>query len=408
MTKYKKSTLKSIVVASLLALGVQQSAQAQISDNVVKIGVLTDMSGPYSDFSGKGSITATQMAISDFESKYHPKFKIDMVTADHQDKADITSNKAREWFDREHVDMITDLVSSIAGLSAMKVAKEKNKIVIITGAGSSKITNEGCNDVTVHYVYDTYATGQGTAKAVVKQGGKTWFFLTADYVFGHSLENDATKAIKAAGGQVLGSVSHPFPSRDLSSYLLKAQASGAQIVGLANAGDDTINSIKQAAEFGITPKQHLAALLIFISDVNSVGLKQTQGMYLTTGFYWDRTPESRAFSKRYFEKMHKMPSMNQAGVYSAVMHYLEAVQATGSDDTKTVMTQMKKTPINDFYAQNGHIREDGRMVYDMYLAQVKKPSESKYPWDYYNILATIPAAEAFQPLSQSTCPLVKK
>ena len=288
------------------------------------------------------------------------------------------------------------------------LAKEKDRIVIMNGPASTPITNEQCNDVSVHYTYDTYAVANGTAKAVTTGGGKTWFFLTADYAFGQALEKDATAVVVANGGKVLGSVRHPFPGSDFSSFLLKAQASGAQVIGLANAGADTTNAIKQAAEFGITPKQSLAGLLMFITDIHALGLKSTQGMYLTEGFYWDRNDETRAWSKRFFEKQKKMPTMVQAGQYSSIYHYLKAVKATGTDDTTKVMAMMKKTPINDFFAKNGQIREDGRMVHDMYLMQVKKPADSKYPWDYYTIKATIPAAEAFQPLSQSRCPLIKK
>jgi branched-chain amino acid transport system substrate-binding protein len=277
----------------------------------------------------------------------------------------------------------------------------------VSGAASTRITNEDCNDVTVHWTYDTYALAHGTAKSVVRQGGKTWFFMTADYAFGHSLEKDSSDVVVANGGSVLGSVRYPFPGTDFSSFLLKAQASGAQVIGLANAGTDTTNSIKQAAEFGITPKQSLAGLLVLIADVNSLGLKTAQGMYLTEAFYWDLNDETRAWSKRFFEKHKRMPTMVQAGNYSSVMHYLKAVKAVDSDDAQKVMAQMKKTPVNDFFAKNGHIRDDGRMVHDMYLFQVKKPSESKELWDYYNLRATIPAAEAFQPLSASRCPLIK-
>ena len=384
------------------------SAQAQISDNVVKIGVLTDMSGTYSDLSGAGAVLATQMAVEDFIAKEKPNFKIEIVSADHQNKADIASNKAREWFEREGVDTATELVTTSVALGVMKVAKEKNKIALMSGPASTLVTNEQCNDVTVHYTYDTYALANGTAKAVTQQGGKSWFFLTADYAFGHSLEKDSAAVVTANGGNVLGSVRHPFPGSDFSSFLLKAQASGAQVIGLANAGADTTNAIKQAAEFGITPKQSLAGLLMFITDVHALGLKNTQGMYLTTGFYWDRDDETRAWSKRYFEKQKKMPSMVQAGQYSSVYHYLKAIKAAGTDDTAKVMEQMKKTPINDFFAKNGKIREDGRMVHDMYLVQVKKPAESTTPWDYYHIKAVIPAEEAYQPLKDSRCPLVKK
>ncbi len=404
MTHKKLLTVACATAFVTLSAGVQ----AQYSGNVVKIGVLTDLSGTYSDLAGSGAVVATQMAIDDFIAKEKPAFKIEMVSSDHQNKADIAANKAREWFEREGVDTATELVTTSTALAVMKIAKEKDRIALINGAASTPITNEQCNDVSVHYTYDTYALSNGTAKAVTQQGGKTWFFLTADYAFGHALEKDATAVITANGGKVLGSVAHPFPGSDFSSFLLQAQASGAQVIGLANAGADTTNAIKQAAEFGITPKQSLAGLLMFITDIHSLGLKPTQGMYLTTGFYWDRNDETRAWSKRFFDKQKRMPTMVQAGQYSSIYHYLQAVKAAGTDDTGKVMAAMKKTPINDFFAKNGVIRADGRMVHDMYLVQVKKPADSKYPWDYYTIRQTIPADQAFQPLSQSRCPLVKK
>jgi branched-chain amino acid transport system substrate-binding protein len=394
--------------AAGLALLFAGAAHAQIADGVVKIGVLTDMSGTYSDLSGPGAVTAVQMAIDDFVAKEKPSFKVEMVYADHQNKGDIAANKAREWFERDGVDVVTELVTTSTALAVQKIGKEKNKIVLVSGAASTRITNEDCNDVTVHWTYDTYSLANGTAKAVVQHGGKTWFFLTADYAFGHSLEKDASDVVTVMGGTVVGSVRHPFPGTDFSSFLLKAQASGAQVIGLANAGTDTTNSIKQAAEFGITPKQSLAGLLVFITDVHSLGLKATQGMYLTEGFYWDLNDETRAWSRRFFEKHKRMPTMVQAGDYSMVMHYLKAVKAVNSDDTQKVMAQMKKTKVNDFFAKNGYIRDDGRMVHDMYLFQVKKPSESTAPWDYYKVIATIPGDEAFQPLSASRCPLIKK
>ncbi len=408
-TKTNRFQIRPIAAIAAMALAMAcGAAHAEISDNVVRIGVLTDMSGAYSDLAGPGAVTAANMAVEDFIAKQKPSFKVELVSADHQNKGDIASNKAREWFDRGQVDVVTELVTSSTALAVMKVAKEKNRIALITGAGSSRITNEDCNDVSVHWAYDTYATGNGTGKAVVKQGGKTWYFLTADYAFGQSLEKDTTAVIVANGGKVLGSVRHPFPSTDLSSYLLKAQASGAEVIGLANAGADTINSVKQASEFGITPKQTLAGLLMFITDINSLGLKATQGMYLTEAFYWDMNPETRAWSKRFYERQKKMPTMVQAGLYSAITHYLEAVKAINSDDTQKVMAQMKKVPVNDFFAKNGKIRNDGLMEHDMFLMQVKKPADSHYPWDYYNVRATIPGAEAFEPLSQSRCPLIKK
>ncbi len=401
----KKLTTLACAAAFAMLSG---AASAQISGNTVKIGVLTDMSGTYSDLAGAGAVLATQMAIEDFIAEAKPAFKVEMVSADHQNKADIASNKAREWFEREGVDTATELVTTSTALAVMKIAKEMNRVALMSGPASTPITNEQCNDVTVHYTYDTYALANGTAKAVTQQGGNTWFFLTADYAFGQALEKDSSAVVTANGGKVLGSVRHPFPASDFSSFLLQAQASGAKIIGLANAGADTTNAIKQAAEFGVTPKQSLAGLLMFISDVHSLGLQATQGMYLTTGFYWDLDDQTRAWSKRFFDKQKRMPTMVQAGQYSSVLHYLRAVQATGSDEAGKVMAQMKATPIKDFFGKNGRIREDGRMVHDMYLAQVKSPAESKYPWDYYHIRQTIPAEEAFQPLAQSRCPLVKK
>lgn len=384
------------------------AAPGKISDGVVKLGVLTDLSGLYSDLAGSGAVIATQLAIDDFKAQAKPDFKVEMISADHQNKGDISANKAREWFDTAQVDVIVDLVTTSTALAVMKVANEKKRVTLVSGAASTPITNEECNDTNVHWTYDTYSLANGTGRAVVKQGGDSWYFLTADYKFGHSLESDTSKVVKESGGKVLGSVRHPFPGTDFSSFLLQAQSSGAKVIGLANAGTDTTNSIKQAAEFGITPKQTLAGLLVFISDVHAIGLKATQGMYLTTGFYWDRTDDARAWSKRFFEKHKRMPTMVHAGDYSAVMHYLKAVQAAGTDDAAAVMKQMKAMPVKDFFAENGKIREDGRMVHDMYLAQVKKPEESKYDWDYYHIRQVIPGDQAFLPLSESKCPLVKK
>lgn len=405
----KRKLLSALICAALmLPFGATAGAATKVSDGVVKIGVLTDMSGTYSDLAGPGSLIAVQMAVADFIAKEKPDFKIEVISADHQNKGDIAAIKAREWIDTEKVDVIVDLVTTSTALAVMKVGKEKNRITLVSGAASTPITNEQCTDVNVHWTYDTYALAVGTGKAVVKQGGKTWFFLTADYAFGKSLEKNTSEVVVKEGGKVLGRVLHPFPAQDFSSFLLQAQSSGAQVIGLANAGNDTINAIKQASEFGITPKQSLAGLLMFITDVHSLGLKTTQGMYLTTGFYWDRNDETRAWAKRFYEKKSRQPTMVQAGDYSAVTHYLEAIKASGTDDTQAVMAKMKATPINDFFAKNGKIRDDGRMVHDMYLAQVKKPEESKYAWDYYNIRQVIPADQAFMPLSESVCPLVKK
>ena len=406
-----KLKLMQAALAAALALpaglAISQGAP-KISGNTVKIGVLTDLSGVYSDLGGQGSITATQMAVEDWVAKNKPGYKVEVVYADHQNKADIGSNKAREWYDTAGVDMITDVLNSAVALAVSKVTAEKNKILIDTGAASTRLTNEDCTANTVHYVYDTYALAIGPGKAVTKAGGDSWFFLTADYAFGASLEKDTSDAVKAAGGKVLGSVKHPLNASDFSSFLLQAQASKAKVVGLANAGGDTINSIKAANEFGLTKNQTLVGLLTTIADVHSLGLPTTQGMMFTEAFYWNLNEETRAWSRRYFGKTKKMPTMIQAGTYSAVTTYLDAVKASGTDDTATVMKQLKSMTVNDFFAKNGKIREDGRFLHDYYLVQVKKPGESKEPWDYYNVKATIPANEAAQPMSASRCPLVKK
>jgi len=406
---FKRRLFSTLISGALLPMfvGVASAQQGKVSDGVVKIGVLTDMSGLYSDLGGKGSAIAAQMAVDDFGGKVLGA-PIQVISADHQNKADLGASKAREWYEAEKVDMITDLLNSGVGIAAAKVAEQQKKIAINVGAASTRLTNEDCTPYTVHYAYDTYALANGTGKAIVKQGGDSWFFLTADYAFGHSLEKDTADVVKANGGKVLGQVRHPLNASDFSSFLLQAQSSKAKIVGLANAGGDTINSIKAANEFGLTKNQSLAGLLVFITDVHSLGLQTAQGMLLTEGFYWDLNDETRKFGKRFFDKAKKMPSMIHAGVYSATLSYLKAVQAAGTDDADAVMAKLKSTPINDVFAKNGKIRVDGRMVHDMYLLQVKKPSESKYPWDYYTLKATIPADEAFQPLEKSTCRLVKK
>ncbi len=407
-----KRKLISALVAGAFALAPaamaqQKSAAGKISDGVVKIGVLTDMSGLYSDLGGQGSVVAAQMAIEDF-GKTVLGAKIELVSADHQNNAETGANRVREWFDRQQVDMVTDALNSAVGIATSKVANEKKKLILNVGAASTRLTNEDCNPYTIHYAYDTYALANGTGKAIVKQGGDTWFFLTADYAFGHSLESDTSNVVKANGGKILGSVRHPLNAADFSSFLLQAQSSKAKIIGLANAGGDTINSIKAANEFGITKNQSLAGLLVFITDVHSLGLNTAQGMLLTDGFYWDMDDKTRAFSKRFFEKMKKEPSMVHAGVYSATMNYLKAVKLAGTDDAAAVVAAMKKMDPSDFFLRHGKLRDDNRMIHDMYLMQVKKPSESKYPWDYYTLKATIPAAEAFQPMAASRCPMVKK
>ncbi len=403
----KKLFLSAFGTGLALVVAVSLASAAGLTDGVLKVGVMTDMSGAYSDLSGPGSALAAQMAIEDYGGKVLGK-KIEFVSADHQNKADIAANKAREWFDSNQVDVIADLSTSSTALAVMEIANQKNKVTLISTGGSTKITNDNCIATNVHWTYDTYALAVGTGKAVVANGGDTWFFITADYAFGHSLEGDTANVVTASGGKVLGKVRAPFPNTDFSSFLLQAQASGAKIIGLANAGADTINAIKQAKEFGITENQTLAGLLIFITDINSLGLETAQGMMLTTGFYWDRDDETRAWSKR-FEARHKsMPTMSQAGVYSSLMHYFKAVDKAGTDEALAVMAAMKSLPINDMFAKNGYIRDDGRMVHDMYLVQVKKPSESKGPWDYYKVLRTIPGDEAYISPENSTCKLLKK
>ena len=334
--------------------------------------------------------------------------KIEIVSADHQNKADVAAQKAREWIDRDGVDMITEALNSAVALATAKVVAEKKKVLIDTGAASTRLTHEDCTRYTIHHTYDTYSLAHGTGSAVVKRGGDSWFFLTADYAFGHSLEQDTANVVRASGGKVLGAVRHPLSAADFSSFLLQAQSSGAKIVGLANAGGDTINSIKAANEFGLTKKQQLAGLLVFISDIHSLGLRATQGMYVTEGWYWDLNEETRAWSKRFQERAKKMPTMLHAGTYSATLMYLNAVKATGTDNADAVMAWLRANPQSDMFGKNMTLREDGRLVHDMYLFQVKTPAESKGEWDYYNLRQVIPAAEAFQPLSESRCPLVKK
>ncbi|MES3012503.1 MAG: ABC transporter substrate-binding protein [Pseudomonadota bacterium] len=396
------SLLLTVALAATSAL-----SQDKISGGVVKIGVMNDLTGPYSDLAGNKSVDAAKMAVEDFGGKVLGK-PIQVVAADHQNKADVASARAREWFERDNVDVIVDLVNSSTALAVSKIARDANKLVLVSGGGTTRLTNEDCNPNTIHWTYDTYSLANGTARAMVKQGLDSWYFITADYAFGQSLEKDATTVIKEGGGKVLGSVRHPLGSTDLSSYLLQAQASGAKVIGMANAGPDMNNTVKQATEFGVVPKQSLAALLIFVDEVHAMGLKVTQGMYLTTGFYWDTNAETRAWSKRFFERNKRMPNMVHAGVYSSVMHYLKAIQAAGTDDTAAVTAKMRELPVNDFFAKNGRVRADGRMLHDMFLMQVKKPAESRYPWDYYTVRQVIPADQAFLPADKSVCPLLKK
>ena len=399
----------SCAVALLLVAGCKDAGKSdgKITDDVVRVGVLTDMSGLYSDIGGQGSVVAANMAAEDFGGTVLEK-KIDVVSVDHQNKADVAAQKVREWIDRGGVDMITDALNSAVALATSKVVAEKKKILMDTGAASTRLTNEDCTPYTIHHTYDTYALANGTGRAVVKQGGDTWFFLTADYAFGHSLEQDTMNVVKETGGKVLGAVRHPLSASDFSSFLLQAKASKAKIIGLANAGGDTINSIKAANEFGLTKTQNLAGLLVFVSDIHSLGLQATQGMYVTEAWYWDLNDQTRAWSKRFFEKTQKMPTMIHAGVYSATTIYLNAVKATGTDDADAVMAWMRANRHSDMFGSDMRLREDGRLVHDMYLFQVKKPSESKGPWDYYHVREKISAEQAFQPISLSRCPLINR
>jgi len=397
---------KWMMVSALALMGV--GAQAQISDNVVKIGVLTDLSGAYSDLAGKGSVVAAEMAVADFGGKVKGA-KVEVVSADHQNKPDIGSAIANRWIDTEQVDAIVDVPTSSVALAIQEITRTKNRVHLNSTAGSSALTGEKCSPTMVHWTYDTYAQAHGTGTALTKQGGDSWFFITADYAFGHALQDDTAAAVKDAGGKVLGSVNAPFPNTDFSSFLLQAQASGAKVIGLANAGADTINAIKQAHEFGLDKSgQKLTGLLTFVSDIHSLGLETAQGLVITDGWYWDLNDETRAWAKRWSEKMGggRMPTSVQAGVYSAVSNYLKAIDKAGTDEAKKVVDTLKTMTVNDMFAKNGHVRADGRMVHDMYLVEIKKPSESKYPWDYYKILRTIPGDEAFRPLDKGNCPLV--
>lgn len=382
-------------------------APARISDDVVKLGLIMDMSGPFADITGPGSVAAARMAVEDFGGKVLGR-PIQVLSADHQNKADIAAAKAREWFASDRLDAIVDVTASAPALAVLDVAKLNDRIVMLSGPGALRITNEACGPNVVHYAYDTYALSHGTGAASLRQGYDTWFFITADYAFGHELERDTREVVTINGGKVLGSARVPLNTADFSSFLLQARASRAKAIGLANSGADTINAIKQAVEFGL-PRggQRLVGLLVYINDVHGLGLQAAQGMLLTEGFYWDMNDETRAWSRRYFERTGKMPNMSQAGVYSSVTHYLRAVEATGTDETAAVMRAMKATPINDFFARNGRIREDGRMVHDMYLFEVKQPSESSGAWDLYKLVRTIPGDEAFQPIEKSRCPLLR-
>jgi branched-chain amino acid transport system substrate-binding protein len=392
----------SAFVASLLGAS---AACAQISDDVVRIGVLNDQSGLYADLGGPGSVAAARMAVEDAGGKVLGK-PIDVVFADHQNKSDIGAAIARQWFDVDKVDMAIGFDNSAVALAVEQLATDRNRIAIAGAVGSTAFTGKNCTPNEASWIYDSYALTTSLAKSTVAEGRDSWFFVTVDYTFGHSLEADATAAVKAAGGKVLGSVRHPLNTSDFSSYLLQAQASGAKVVAFANGGGDMVNAVKQANEFGLTKNQSIVSLLVFISDVHSMELQAAQGLKFVTAFYWDRDEDTRAWSKRFFEKQGRMPTMVQASTYSAVSHYIKAIAAAGTDEAKAVMAKMREIPVNDFYVKNGHLREDGRLVHDMYFAQVKTPAESTKPWDYYKILGTIPGDQAFRPLAEAGCPLV--
>jgi branched-chain amino acid transport system substrate-binding protein len=406
---YRMITIYAVAVLAVTipSRGWTQSVPA-ISDDVVRIGLLLDMSGPYADITGKGSETAARMAVEDFGGKVLGN-PIEVIAADQLNKPDVAAEKAREWFDASKVDALMDVVGSSSALAVQEIARARHKVVMLNAPASTQLINEACAPNSVLYTYTTYAIAHTVGQAAVKQGGNSWFFITADYAFGVGLERDTSAVVKAAGGKVLGSIRHPLNTNDFSSFLLQAQASGAKVIGLANAGTDMINTVKQAAEFGIDKGgQNLAGLVVLITDVHSLGLAVAKGMVLSESFYWDLDENTRAWSKRFFERIGRMPTMLQAGVYSSTLHYLKAIQVAGKDEGDAVSKAMRSMPVNDFFAHNGRIREDGLMVHDMYLFQVKSPTESKEPWDYYKLLATIPGDQAFPPLAASQCPLVKK
>jgi branched-chain amino acid transport system substrate-binding protein len=400
--------IKIVTLAAGVALACASPSFAQVSDDAVIIGVTNDQAGIYSAAGGMGAVIGAQMAAEEFGGKVLGK-PIVVLSADNQNKPDVGAALVRNWIDNDHVDVIVDGGNSSVGMAVQEVTRTKNKLFLISGSGTNALTNKACSPVGFQWSWDTYGLSAGTATALVKKGLDTWFFITADYTFGHILEAQAADVVKKNGGKVLGSVRHPFNSSDFSSYLLQAQASGAKVIALANAGGDAVNAIKQAREFGLTKGgQTLAALLLNITDVHALGLETAQGLVITTSFYWDRTDESRKFAKRFMVKQNNAPTFLQAGAYSAVSHYLKAVQAAGTDETNAVAAQMKKTKINDAMTENGWIRDDGKVMRDMYVVQVKTPAESKGPWDYYKILATVSAEDAALPLSQSECPLIKK
>jgi branched-chain amino acid transport system substrate-binding protein len=404
----ERNILSRLLSAALAIAALSSHAAAQGAGDAVRIGVLTDYSGPFSALSGPGSVVAARMAVEDYGGKVLGK-PIEIVEAEHGNKADVASEIARKWFDVDGVGMIADLANSSIALAVQHLARERKKITITSASGTSALTGKACSPTGFQWTWDTYSVAVSTGKAVMQQGGKSWYIIAADYAFGHGMADDLTALVRANGGSIAGTVFHPLNTADFSSFIVHAQASGADVVALANGGSDTINSIKQSAEFGVTGgKQKLVGLAIFITDVHAMGLANAHGLLLTTGFYWDRTPETRAWSKRFFERHRAMPTMAQAGVYSSVIHYLKAINASGSSDAEIVAQKMRDMPVEDFFAGHGTVRADGRMVHDMYLAQVKTPQESHGPWDYYNILRTIPGGESVRPLAESDCPLIRK
>src|SRR5262245_37956966 len=403
----RRSMRYSPLMGLCVGLFLNSIADAQSPSGVVRIGILNDQSGPYADFGGKTSVDAARMAVEHVGGKVFGK-SIEIIIGDHQNKPDVASAIARRWFDVDGVSAVAELTNSAVALAVQQIAKEKGKVTLFTGPATTRLTNEDCSPTGFHWAFDTYSQAVGTARAVVAEGGKSWFLLVADYAFGHQMANDLSKVVKTSGGTVVGQVRHPLNTSDFSSFLLQAQSSKAQIIGLASAGADTINSVKQAAEYRIAAGgQKLAGLVVVISDIDALGLTTANGLVFTTAFYWDRDEASRVWSKRFFERTGRMPGMVQAGTYSAVLHYLKAMEAAGTPDGKAVADKIRELPVDDFFAK-GRVREDGRMMHDMYLVEVKMPSESKAKWDYYKILRRIPAEEAAQPLSESQCSLVKK
>jgi len=406
MTKSPKSLLQYLTGA--LAVGSLLASSAVAQQEAVKIGVLTDISGQFSHESGQGAITAVTMAVEDFGGQVLGK-PIEVISADHQNRTELAVSIARRWYENEGVTLITNLINSGVALAVTQVAKEKNRIAIVNGSGSSRLTNDGCTPNSIHYAYDTYALANGTAKELMAQGKKNWYFLTADYAFGHALEADASAIVKAEGGQVSGAIRYPIETSDHSAFMLQAQASPAHVVAIAGSGTTFINAVRSAREFGLRESgKTVAGLLVWLTDVHALGLDIAQGMILTNAFYWDRDDETREFAARFEKRMGRKPHMGDAGDYSSTMHYLKAVQAAGTTDAQAVMAKMREMPINDFFSKNGVIREDGRMVHDMYVYQVKSPEESTGEWDVYKLLSVIPGEKAYRPLSESKCPLVKK